>query len=150
MAHLGVKVKNLGKGKFSFKADQLDLDYLESQKFKEEGSSLRGSIMIVGPLLPGLVRGISLGQVGIRSEGADWIPTSKDLSNSEPNSGITAKNDFYGVDAPDGLDRNVYAAGSGFGYGYGQYRHGSGAGKGYDHHLQRCLRALSATVVPYA
>jgi len=48
---LGVKVKKLAKNNFSFKADEIDLNYLESEAFKTEGSGLRGSIMIVGPLL---------------------------------------------------------------------------------------------------
>ena len=48
---LGVKVEKIGKGSFTFQSDELDLEYLESQKFKEEGSGLRGSIMLVGPLL---------------------------------------------------------------------------------------------------
>jgi len=48
---LGVKVNKLTKNNFSFKADELDLNYLESEAFKNEGSGLRGSIMIVGPLL---------------------------------------------------------------------------------------------------
>ncbi len=48
---LGVKVEKLGEGEYSFQADDLDLDYLQSEKFKEDGSGLRGSIMIVGPLL---------------------------------------------------------------------------------------------------
>jgi len=51
LGNLGVKIQKLGKGNYSFKSDELNLDYLESQKFKDEGSSLRGSIMIVGPLL---------------------------------------------------------------------------------------------------
>ena len=33
LANLGVKVKKLGKGSYSFKADQLDLAYLESERF---------------------------------------------------------------------------------------------------------------------
>jgi len=48
---LGVKVKNLKPNTFSFKADDINLDYLNSEKFKIDGKSLRGSIMIVGPLL---------------------------------------------------------------------------------------------------
>jgi len=48
---LGVKVKKIAKNNFSFKADEIDLNYLESEAFKTEGSGLRGSIMIVGPLL---------------------------------------------------------------------------------------------------
>src|SRR5690625_2048727 len=48
---LGVTVKQLGKGKFSFIAKDLNLDYLHSDQFKKDGASIRGSIMIVGPLL---------------------------------------------------------------------------------------------------
>ncbi len=48
---LGVKIKKLGKGSYSFKADEVNLKYLESAEFKEDGKGLRGSIMIVGPLL---------------------------------------------------------------------------------------------------
>lgn len=51
LADLGVKVQRKGPGTYSFKADDLNLDYLESPEFKSKGSSLRGSIMIVGPLL---------------------------------------------------------------------------------------------------
>ena len=48
---LGVKVEKLNSNKYSFKADNIDLDYLKSEQFKIDGKSLRGSIMIVGPLL---------------------------------------------------------------------------------------------------
>jgi UDP-N-acetylglucosamine 1-carboxyvinyltransferase len=48
---LGVTVKYLAPNKFSFKADNVDISYLESEAFKKDGSSLRGSIMLVGPLL---------------------------------------------------------------------------------------------------
>jgi UDP-N-acetylglucosamine 1-carboxyvinyltransferase len=51
LSELGVKVEKLTTDTYSFQADEIDLDYLESDKFKKEGSSLRGSIMIVGPLL---------------------------------------------------------------------------------------------------
>ncbi|MDW5290677.1 UDP-N-acetylglucosamine 1-carboxyvinyltransferase [Formosa sp. PL04] len=48
---LGVKVNKLEKGSYTFKADEVNLKYLESEAFKEDGKGLRGSIMIVGPLL---------------------------------------------------------------------------------------------------
>ena len=48
---LGVKVNKLNSNQYSFKADNIDLDYLSSDQFKTDGKSLRGSIMIVGPLL---------------------------------------------------------------------------------------------------
>jgi UDP-N-acetylglucosamine 1-carboxyvinyltransferase len=51
ISELGVKVDRISPDTYSFQADDLDLKYLESEKFKIEGSSLRGSIMIVGPLL---------------------------------------------------------------------------------------------------
>lgn len=51
LGELGVKVKKLKANTYSFKADEINLNYLESEDFKRDGSSLRGSIMIVGPLL---------------------------------------------------------------------------------------------------
>ena len=54
---LGVKVKNLGGGSWSFKADAVNVDYLVSEEFKKKGSALRGSVMIVGPLLTRFGRG---------------------------------------------------------------------------------------------
>ncbi|NNE54664.1 MAG: UDP-N-acetylglucosamine 1-carboxyvinyltransferase, partial [Flavobacteriales bacterium] len=48
---LGVKVEKLGEGSYRFQANDIDLDYLLSEDFKTRGASLRGSIMIVGPLL---------------------------------------------------------------------------------------------------
>jgi UDP-N-acetylglucosamine 1-carboxyvinyltransferase len=48
---LGVKINKVGSGSYTFKADDVNLEYLESAEFKEDGKGLRGSIMIVGPLL---------------------------------------------------------------------------------------------------
>ncbi len=48
---LGVTVTKLGEEKYSFKAEKIDLNYLNTEEFKKKGAALRGSIMIVGPLL---------------------------------------------------------------------------------------------------
>ena len=48
---LGVEVNKIKPNSYSFKAENIDLNYLNSENFKTEGKSLRGSIMIVGPLL---------------------------------------------------------------------------------------------------
>ena len=48
---LGVKIQKKGKGSYTFKADDINLDFLQSDKFKNDGRGLRGSIMLVGPLL---------------------------------------------------------------------------------------------------
>ena len=47
----------VSQGTYRFQADDLNLDYLESAAFKEDGRGLRGSIMIVGPLLARFGRG---------------------------------------------------------------------------------------------
>jgi len=51
LGDLGVKIQKKAKGTFTFQADDLNLDYLQSDDFKAKGSGLRGSIMIMGPLL---------------------------------------------------------------------------------------------------
>ncbi|MBT8283059.1 MAG: UDP-N-acetylglucosamine 1-carboxyvinyltransferase [Muriicola sp.] len=48
---LGVKIRKKGKGSYTFMADDVNLDYLQSDQFKQDGRGLRGSIMLVGPLL---------------------------------------------------------------------------------------------------
>jgi len=51
LENLGVKIQKKGKGSYTFRADDVNLDYLHSEAYKVEGGSLRGSIMLVGPLL---------------------------------------------------------------------------------------------------
>ena len=48
---IGVKVKKLTPNEFSFQADEVNLDYLESSDFVKKCSSLRGSVLMIGPLL---------------------------------------------------------------------------------------------------
>ena len=51
LSSMGVKVKKFNPNKYSFKAENINLKSLSSEKFKTDGKSIRGSIMIVGPLL---------------------------------------------------------------------------------------------------
>ncbi|WP_395043788.1 UDP-N-acetylglucosamine 1-carboxyvinyltransferase [Flavobacterium sp.] len=51
LGNLGVKIQKNGQGSITFQADDVNVGYLETEAFKKEGGSLRGSIMIVGPLL---------------------------------------------------------------------------------------------------
>ncbi len=51
LGNLGVKMQKNGPGSITFQADEVNVGYLETEAFKKEGGSLRGSIMIVGPLL---------------------------------------------------------------------------------------------------
>lgn len=54
---MGVKTEKVEKGTFIFQAKDIDLAYLESEDFKKRAAALRGSIMIVGPLLARFGRG---------------------------------------------------------------------------------------------
>ena len=51
LKNLGVIISEIDKGKFSFKAKNINLNYLNNSDFTNDAKSLRGSIMIVGPLL---------------------------------------------------------------------------------------------------
>ena len=51
LCDIGVKVEKQGKGMFSFQADELDLKYLESDEFVHKCAQLRGSVLMIGPLL---------------------------------------------------------------------------------------------------
>jgi UDP-N-acetylglucosamine 1-carboxyvinyltransferase len=51
LQNMGVKVEKKSPGEFIFEADQVNLDFIDTPDFKKQASALRGSIMIVGPLL---------------------------------------------------------------------------------------------------
>ena len=51
LSKMGVKVKQIGSHDWTFQADNLDMEYLGSQEFVQRCSSLRGSILTLGPLL---------------------------------------------------------------------------------------------------
>ena len=103
LSHLGVKVEHLSAGSYRFQSNDLDLDYLESELFKKEGSSLRGSIMIVGPLLARFGKGY------IPRPGGDKIGRRRLDTHFEGfiKLGATFRYNkherFYGVEAPNGL-----------------------------------------------
>lgn len=48
---IGVKVERLTTNDYSFKADELNLGYMESDGFVRKCASLRGSVLMIGPLL---------------------------------------------------------------------------------------------------
>jgi UDP-N-acetylglucosamine 1-carboxyvinyltransferase len=57
LGKLGVKIERLSKDSYAFTANEVNVDYLQSEAFKKEGASLRGSIMIVGPMLARFKKG---------------------------------------------------------------------------------------------
>ena len=103
LGNLGVKIQKLGSGSYSFQADDVNVNYLETEAFKKEGGSLRGSIMIVGPLLARFGKGY------IPKPGGDKIGRRRLDTHFEGFINLGAKfrynreDHFYGVEATEGL-----------------------------------------------
>jgi len=88
ISSLGAQVKKIKKGTFSFKATDIDLEYLQSPGYIEQSSALRGSIMILGPLLA------RFGKASMPKPGGDKIGRRKvDIHLSGFNS-LGAKFDY--------------------------------------------------------
>ena len=51
LGDFGVKITKNAHGDFTFKADSVEFDYMKSEEFKQDGAKLRGSIMLLGPIL---------------------------------------------------------------------------------------------------
>ena len=64
---LGVETTKIGEGSYRFKAENIDLDYLHTPQFLKQSAALRGSVMIVGPLVA------RFGKAGIAKPGGDKI-----------------------------------------------------------------------------
>ncbi len=96
---LGVKIEKTGHEEYTFQADHVDVDYLNSAEFKKKGGSLRGSIMIVGPLLSRFGKGY------IPKPGGDKIGRRRLDTHFIGFQNLGAKfiydeeNDFYKVEA---------------------------------------------------
>ncbi|WP_088341000.1 UDP-N-acetylglucosamine 1-carboxyvinyltransferase [Robiginitalea sediminis] len=99
LENLGVKIQKKGKGSYTFKADDINLGYLQSEAFKLDGRALRGSIMLVGPLLA------RFGQGFIPKPGGDKIGRRRLDTHFEGFMKLGARfrynreEHFYGVEA---------------------------------------------------
>ncbi len=96
---LGVKVTRNERGSFTFVSDNINLDFLNSAEFKKQGAALRGSIMIVGPLLARFGRGY------IPSPGGDKIGRRRLDTHFEGFINLGAKFEFQ-------ADNNFYKVSS--------------------------------------
>ena len=97
---MGVKVSKLSEDSYRFQADEVNLDYLDSDEFIQKGASLRGSIMIVGPLLARFGRGY------IPKPGGDKIGRRRldthfiGFQNLGAQFDYDSENSFYKVSSP--------------------------------------------------
>jgi UDP-N-acetylglucosamine 1-carboxyvinyltransferase len=103
LASMGVKVEKLDAGTFRFQADDVDMDYLEGEEFKEKGRALRGSVMVMGPLLARFGKGYipkpGGDKIGRRRMDTHFIGFENLGAEFRYDSGET----FFRAEAPDGL-----------------------------------------------
>ena len=94
---LEVKVKKIDANTYSFQADQVNVDYLTSEDYKKKSSSIRGSIMMIGPLLARFGKGF------IPRPGGDKIGRRRldthfnGFKNLGANFNYDSKEEFYRV-----------------------------------------------------
>ncbi|MDQ3112459.1 MAG: UDP-N-acetylglucosamine 1-carboxyvinyltransferase [Bacteroidota bacterium] len=99
LRELGVKVEKTGHEQYTFQADDVNVDYITTDAFKTKGGALRGSIMIVGPLLSRFGRGY------IPKPGGDKIGRRRldthfiGFENLGAKFIYDAENEFYKVEA---------------------------------------------------
>nr|WP_294787490.1 UDP-N-acetylglucosamine 1-carboxyvinyltransferase [uncultured Flavobacterium sp.] len=102
LGNLGVKIQRNEPSSITFQADEVNVGYLETEAFKKEGGALRGSIMIVGPLLARFGKGY------IPKPGGDKIGRRRLDTHFEGFINLGAKfrynreDHFYGVESPEG------------------------------------------------
>lgn len=100
LGSLGVKVDRKGNGVVVMQADQVNMDYLETAEFAKQAAALRGSIMIVGPLLA------RFGKACIPKPGGDKIGRRRldthfiGFMNLGAQFDFDGKEEFYRVQAP--------------------------------------------------
>ena len=103
LSTLGVKTEKIGQGSYSFQADEIDVDFMTSDEYKIKGSSLRGSIMVVGPLLARFGKGY------IPKPGGDKIGRRRldthfiGFQNLGAKFEYDSETNFYKAHAPNGL-----------------------------------------------
>ena len=97
---MGVKVTQLNESDYEFQADDVNLDYMTSEEFKTKGAGLRGSIMIVGPLLArfgkGYIPAPGGDKIGRRRVDTHFIGFQKLGAHFE----YQAASKFYKVESP--------------------------------------------------
>jgi UDP-N-acetylglucosamine 1-carboxyvinyltransferase len=99
LGNLGVKIQKIGPGSYTFQADEVNVGYLETEQYKKEGGALRGSIMVVGPLLARFGKGY------IPKPGGDKIGRRRLDTHFEgfiqlgANFRYNREDHFYGVEA---------------------------------------------------
>ena len=83
LRRMGVSVQRMGKGEYSFRAEKR-MRFIEGDEFVRICATLRGSVMVAGPLLARLGQVYFRNPAETRSAVAGWTPISKALCSSVP------------------------------------------------------------------
>lgn len=101
LRNFGVKVEQIAAGSYSFQSDEINLDYLSSDQYKIDGRGLRGSIMLVGPLLARFGKG-SIPRPGGDKIGRRRLDTHfEGLINLGARFNYSREEHFYSVEAEE-------------------------------------------------
>ena len=103
LSEMGVKVEYETPTQCTFQADNVNIDYLKSDKFREKAEALRGSVMIIGPLTGRFGKALMPkpggDKIGRRRMDTHFLGLSKLGASVE----YDAATSTYRVEAPDGL-----------------------------------------------
>lgn len=103
LADLGVKVERLSQDTYRFQADEIDTDYIHTDTFIRKAQSLRGSVMIIGPMTA------RFGKAILPKPGGDKIGRRRldthflGLQKLGANFRYVFEKSIYDIEAPDGL-----------------------------------------------
>ena len=137
LTDIGVRVTRHSRTSYTFQADSLNLDFLESDEFVRKCSSLRGSVLMIGPLLGRFGRAI------VAKPGGDKIGRRRLDTHFLGFSKLGAA--FEHVPG-----RDVYQLHAGFCDRHSEHDHGVSARSGRYDDIQCRLRALHPAALPYA
>lgn len=101
LSDMGVEVKHTGEGSYTFRAQNINLDFLKTTEFRKKAAGLRGSIMILGPLLARFGKGYiphpGGDKIGRRRLDTHFLGLQKLGARFESE----GTNNFYSIDATE-------------------------------------------------
>ncbi|MDE7180876.1 MAG: UDP-N-acetylglucosamine 1-carboxyvinyltransferase [Muribaculaceae bacterium] len=108
LQEMGVKVEYISPSEVSFQADDIDISYIYSDKYRKKAESLRGSVMVMGPLVT------RFGRAVMPRPGGDKIGRRRldthfvGLSNLGASFEYNRESHTYEIEAPDGGLKGTY------------------------------------------
>ena len=130
---VGVKVTRNAPGDFTFQADEVNMEYVQSDEFLARCTKLRGSVMLIGPMIA------RFGRAMVAKPGGDKIGRRRLDTHFLGIQKLGAKFDY---DIRRGIRHScravvwyVYVARRSLGHRYGQYHYGFSVGYGYDNDI---------------